>query len=103
MLEIRPNCELCDCDLPPETSEARICSYECTYCADCVDNVLKNVCPTCGGGFVTRPIRPMRAEANQKDLGLTNRPAGTKRYHSEWSSAQVAAATERLKDVPALW
>ena len=51
MLEIRANCELCDVDLPPHSKEARICSYECTYCRNCAETVLKNVCPTCGGGF----------------------------------------------------
>jgi hypothetical protein len=58
MLEIRPNCELCNCDLPPDSEQARICSYECTFCASCVDSPLDNVCPNCGGGFVARPIRP---------------------------------------------
>jgi len=49
MLELRPNCEWCDCDLPAASTEAMICSYECTYCAECVEVVLRNVCPTCGG------------------------------------------------------
>ena len=100
MLELRPNCELCDCDLPPESTQARICSYECTYCAHCVDTVLQNVCPTCGGGLVPRPIRPARAEAMQTNLGRANRPAGTKRYHSAWSRSQIEAVTLRLKDIP---
>ena len=56
-LELRPNCECCDRDLPP-TADARICTFECTFCPDCVDNILKNVCPNCGGNFVPRPIRP---------------------------------------------
>jgi len=71
MLELRPNCECCDKDLPPESTEARICSFECTFCADCVENQLKGKCPNCGGGFVPRPIRP----ANK----LINNPASTKR------------------------
>jgi hypothetical protein len=50
-LELRPNCECCDRDLPPASTLARICTFECTFCADCVDNVLFNVCPNCGGGF----------------------------------------------------
>jgi len=58
MLLLKPNCECCDKDLPPEATEARICSFECTFCADCADGVLKGVCPNCGGGFTTRPIRP---------------------------------------------
>ena len=51
-LELRPNCEYCDKDLPPDASEARICTYECTFCADCVERRLSNVCPNCGGGFM---------------------------------------------------
>jgi hypothetical protein len=58
MLELRPNCECCDRDLPPESGEARICTFECTFCADCVSGVLKGVCPNCSGNFVERPIRP---------------------------------------------
>jgi len=58
MLELRPNCECCDKDLPPDSSEAMICSYECTFCVNCVEDILKGVCPNCGGNFVPRPIRP---------------------------------------------
>ena len=59
MLELRPNCECCDRDLPPESPDARICTYECTFCADCVETRLPGgVCPNCGGNFVPRPIRP---------------------------------------------
>src|SRR5438093_3353556 len=58
MLELRPTCENCNRALPPDSLEARICSYECTFCASCVESVLGNVCPNCGGGFVPRPIRP---------------------------------------------
>lgn len=57
MLELRPNCERCDRDLPADSPDARICSFECTFCADCV-SALANVCPNCGGGFEPRPIRP---------------------------------------------
>ena len=60
MLELRPTCENCNKALPPASVEARICSYECTFCAACVDGVLENICPNCGGGFVPRPIRPAR-------------------------------------------
>ena len=60
MLELRPNCECCDKDLPPHSAEAMICTYECTFCRDCVDTVLHGVCPNCGGNFVARPIRPAR-------------------------------------------
>lgn len=58
MLELRPNCECCNRDLPPESSEAFICSFECTFCRACVTDVLKGVCPNCGGNFAPRPIRP---------------------------------------------
>ncbi|MEQ1709299.1 MAG: DUF1272 domain-containing protein [Terricaulis sp.] len=58
MLALRPNCECCDRDLPPESADARICTFECTFCTDCADRVLKGVCPNCGGNFTPRPIRP---------------------------------------------
>lgn len=58
MLMLKPNCECCDKDLPPAATDAMICSFECTFCADCVDDVLHGVCPNCGGNFVPRPIRP---------------------------------------------
>ena len=58
MLELRPNCECCDRDLPPESPEARICTFECTFCADCVETRLGGRCPNCGGEFVRRPVRP---------------------------------------------
>ncbi len=58
MLELRPVCENCGKNLPPESADAMICSFECTFCADCVGNILHNVCPNCGGGLEKRPIRP---------------------------------------------
>lgn len=58
MLELRPGCERCDVDLPPDSPDARICTFECTFCADCADGALAGVCPNCGGNFVPRPIRP---------------------------------------------
>ena len=58
MLELRPNCECCNRDLPPESTEARICTFECTFCRDCVENVLHGRCPNCHGEFVARPRRP---------------------------------------------
>ena len=70
MLELRPNCELCDKDLPPDSVEARICSYECTYGADRVETVLFNVCATCGGGLGARPIRPKNSWRENPELGL---------------------------------
>jgi hypothetical protein len=58
MLALRPNCECCDRDLPPDSADARICTFECTFCASCVEGVLKGVCPNCGGDLQPRPIRP---------------------------------------------
>jgi len=75
MLELRPNCECCNRDLPAEAADARICSYECTFCSTCADNVLAGVCPNCGGNLTPRPIRP----ANM----LLRHPASTKRV---WKS-----------------
>ena len=58
MLDLHPNCQCCDRDLPPESREAWICSYECTFCTACVRDRLRGVCPNCGGGFERRPVRP---------------------------------------------
>jgi len=58
MLEVRPSCENCNKKLPFDSEEAMICTFECTYCKDCVELVLQKVCPNCGGGFEKRPIRP---------------------------------------------
>ncbi|RYF43559.1 MAG: DUF1272 domain-containing protein [Comamonadaceae bacterium] len=58
MLELRPGCECCNKDLPPESADARICTFECTFCADCAQDKLKNKCPNCGGELVSRPRRP---------------------------------------------
>ena len=100
MLALRPNCEWCDRDLPPASPDARICSYECTYCADCVDGILQNVCPTCGGGFAPRPIRPQANLRAGKTLGLKHNPASPKHIHSPFSEAEVKAHVARIKDIP---
>ena len=100
MLELRPNCGLCDRDLPPQSPDARICSYECTYCANCVETVLHNVCPTCGGGFVPRPIRPQQAWRPDMKLGLDNNPGGTRRRHVPFDQADIAAHVERIRHLP---
>jgi hypothetical protein len=82
MLELRPNCECCDKDLPPDSDEAMICSFECTFCRDCVETLLKGVCPNCGGGFQARPIRPARL--------LEKYPASPKRVHKPECTERVA-------------
>ena len=73
MLILKPGCEHCDRDLPPDSIEARICSYECTFCAECAGTLLGGICPNCGGNLVPRPNRPE---------GLLGRdPASTERVH----------------------
>lgn len=57
MMQLRPGCECCDIDLPPASADARICTYECTYCAKCAGE-MNEICKNCGGNVVERPIRP---------------------------------------------
>lgn len=75
MLELRPNCELCDRDLLPDSPDARICTFECTFCAACADGVLKGQCPNCGGNLERRPVRPA--------VMLVKYPASTKRVRAK--------------------
>jgi uncharacterized protein len=96
-LEIRPNCEYCDKDLPAGSTEARICSYECTFCAACVETKLRGVCPNCGGGFAPRPIRP--AKEWRPGVSLTKRPASSKRVHLSHDLADIAALTARIAGI----
>ncbi|MCB2113736.1 MAG: DUF1272 domain-containing protein [Parvularculaceae bacterium] len=79
MLELRPNCECCDRDLPPQ-APARICSFECTFCPDCADRRFNSVCPNCGGNLVERPVRPQTA--------LVKNPPSTKRVLRDHGGAQ---------------
>lgn len=98
-LELRPNCESCDKDLPPDSTEARICTYECTFCADCVETKLHNVCPNCGGGFEKRPIRPQAAR--REGVSLAHHPASEKRRSLKYSPEEVAAFAAEHRNVPA--
>lgn len=98
MLELRPTCEHCNTPLPPESAEARICSYECTFCATCVDEVLNNVCPNCGGGFAARPIRPATNWKGDNFLG--NDPASTKEKHRPVDPAVHASFCAVLSTIP---
>ncbi len=84
MLELRPNCECCDKDLPPDSSQAMICTFECTFCADCVADVLGGVCPNCGGELVRRPVRPAAK--------LAKYPASTKRVLKAEGCVPIKAA-----------
>ncbi|UVT17645.1 MAG: DUF1272 domain-containing protein [Nitrospira sp.] len=98
MLELRPVCEQCCKALPPNSTEARICSYECTYCSDCVEHVLTNVCPNCGGGFVPRPIRPSRNWKDDNFLGKD--PASTKVRHRSVDVGAHQLFAQKLRAIP---
>jgi uncharacterized protein len=97
MLQLRPNCECCDKDLPPDATDALICSYECTFCARCVETVLFNVCPNCGGGFAPRPVRP--STERRKGVSLVQQPASTKRAYLKWDRADVADFVAGVRDI----
>jgi hypothetical protein len=93
-LQLRPNCEFCDKDLPPAATDARICTYECTFCADCVETKLHNVCPNCGGGFERRPIRPVTEW--RPGVSLARQPASTQRVHLKYELSDIAAHSARI-------
>lgn len=98
MLELRPTCEHCNTPLPPQSLDARICSYECTFYASCVDTILENVCPNCGGGFAPRPIRPSKNWRGDNYLG--NDPAGTKVKHRPVDTGAHARFAADIKSIP---
>jgi hypothetical protein len=98
VLELRPTCEHCNVALPPDSTDARICSYECTFCATCVDRVLANVCPNCGGGFVPRPIRPARNWKDDNFLGKD--PASTRVRHQPVDPAAHATLAAKIGGLP---
>jgi len=77
MLELRPGCECCNKDLPAQSTEARICSFECTFCAECAHTKLRGICPNCGGELVSRPRRPVhKLEKNPASTHRVYRPTG---------------------------
>lgn len=82
MLELRPNCECCNRDLPPDSTEALICTFECTFCVSCVEGVLGGICPNCGGELVPRPRRPENL--------LERYPASTDRVYKPAGCGSVA-------------
>ena len=98
MLELRPICEHCARPLPPDAPEAMICSFECTFCAECVERVLGDVCPNCGGGFVPRPVRPRRNWHGDNFLGAF--PAGTTRRHRPVDPAEHARFAAAIRAIP---
>ena len=83
MLNLRPNCECCNRDLAPDAADARICSFECTFCATCASDVLHDRCPNCGGELVARPRRPADK--------LAKFPASTERVYKPAGCAAVTA------------
>ncbi|MDJ0882183.1 MAG: DUF1272 domain-containing protein [Gammaproteobacteria bacterium] len=97
LLEIRPNCECCDKDLPPDSIEAMICTYECTFCRECVEEILENVCPNCGGGFSQRPIRPK--VARRPGLSIEDQPASNRRIHTKYSLEALKAFSSSLSHI----
>lgn len=92
MLELRPNCECCDADLPPASAAARICTFEHTFCADCADIRFDSICPDCGGGLVARPIRPERQ--------LHRYPASLRRVNK---GHRYAPTSRREPEGPSRW
>jgi uncharacterized protein len=98
MLELRPTCENCNAPLPPDSADAMICSFECTFCRPCVENILANVCPNCGGGFCSRPIRP-KTNWNAGDY-LGAYPASTTVRHRPVDARLHRQFAERIKPIP---
>ncbi len=97
MLQLRPTCEHCNKRLPPDSLEARICSYECTFCSSCAEVTLDNVCPNCGGGFVQRPIRPAKNWKGDNFLGKD--PASTNVKHRQVDLASHAIFAAKIKQI----
>jgi len=95
VLELRPSCEHCNTALPPDSLEARICSFECTFCATCVDTLLDNVCPNCGGGFAPRPVRPATNWKGENHLGKYPPSATVKHRPVDRAAHSAFAATVR--------
>ena len=92
MLEIRPHCEHCNKSLPNTATDAMICSFECTYCKACAIEIFDNVCPTCAGNFVERPIRPKK--------GIEKFPASNKQIFKPKDLAKAKKNSAEFKDIP---
>src|SRR3989304_3401290 len=95
MLELRPTCEHCNTSLPPQSREAMICTFECTFCRKCVEEVLGNVCPNCGGGCSPRPIRPAKNWNGDNYLGAY--PASTTVSTAPSTQARTRALSPRSR------
>ncbi len=92
MLEIRPNCEHCNKVLSNTTTEAMICSFECTYCKTCAIEIFENVCPNCSGNFAERPIRPKRE--------IEKHPASSKQIFKPKNLEKTKINTDHFKNIP---
>ena len=96
MLELRPVCENCNKTLPPDSAEAMICSFECTFCASCVHDVLHNVCHNCGGGFVPRPVRlKEKLIKNPPTTKVVNKPVDFNQFNELLEKYQEIPPAER--------
>ena len=98
MLQLRPTCENCNKPLPPDSTQARICSFECTFCATCADQILFNVCPNCGGGFTPRPVRPSRNWKGGNYLG--EKSASSEVRHRPVDLAVHMTFSAAIRDIP---
>ncbi len=98
MLELRPICEHCNKELPSSSRDAMICTYECTFCKQCVDGVLENVCPNCGGGFCNRPVRPANNLNDNNYLG--NNPATSIITHKAVDIKKHKEFSRKIKSTP---
>jgi uncharacterized protein len=98
MLELRPACENCNAPLPAHSTDAMICTFECTFCRSCVENLLDNVCPNCGGGFCSRPIRPRNNWKAGNHLGAY--PPGTALKHRPVDVSLHRRFAESIKSIP---
>src|SRR5439155_13802504 len=98
MLELRPTCENCNAPLPPNSTDAMICSFECTFCRSCVETSCTNVCPNCGGGFCPRPIRPTHDWKGGNQLGVY--PASTTVKHRPVDPTLHQRFAEAFKSTP---
>lgn len=97
MLEIRPNCEGCNKPLPPDATDAYICSYECTFCHGCVTEILENVCPNCGGGLCPRPIRPKKAY--RAGVSLEHQPESSEVVKTKYNVEQIKKFAGTIKHI----
>lgn len=92
MLELRPSCENCNKPLAPDSAEAMICTFECTFCRECAEDLFENVCPNCGGGFHPRPIRPKGQ--------MEKYPASTEVVHKPVDMEKFKSRRNALKNIP---